>query len=493
MRRGVPFCSGGCTVASGSPEVAVVGAGPTGLGAAWRLEELGQTSWRLHEASAGPGGLAASVVDPQGFTWDYGCHAFHSHYAYVDRLLDELLEGEWSWHRRATWIRIRERWIPYPLQNNLGRLPRDEVARCVDGLLEVRLASEGHTPPKTFKEWLLASFGTGLYEVFLGPYNSKVWGYAPERLDVGWTAERVPPVDVRRVARAVILDQDDVGWGPNARFRFPVRGGTGAIWQALAGRLPPERVSFGRQVTAVHARRHRLVLEGGEEIGYDALLSTMPLDLLIARLTDLPELKPFAKRFLHTSTHVVGLGFEGPEPAGVRSRSWMYFPESDVPFHRVTVASNFSPFNVARPGAQWSLLSEISETADKSVDARSVVRATLAGLAACGLVDSEARLVSRWHCRLEYGYPTPWLGRDEVLGAVNNILERYGILSRGRFGAWKYEVSNQDHSLMQGVEVVERLLRGGCEPTFHGEMRDSIGVSGEQAAMALRAAGGGSA
>ena len=55
--------------------VLVVGAGPTGLGAAWRLEELGCRDWQLLEAAATPGGLAASFVDDKGFTWDVGAAA----------------------------------------------------------------------------------------------------------------------------------------------------------------------------------------------------------------------------------------------------------------------------------------------------------------------------------------------------------------------------------------------------------------------------------
>ena len=82
--------------------------------------------------------------------------------------------------------------------------------------------------------------------------------------------------------------------------------------------------------------------------------------------------------------------------------------------------------------------------------------------------------MSRWHRRLEHGYPTPWLGRDEVLREVEQALHADGIYSRGRFGAWKYEVSNQDHSLMQGVEAVERILDGAAERTYNGDMSSEL-------------------
>ena len=77
--------------------------------------------------------------------------------------------------------------------------------------------------------------------------------------------------------------------------------------------------------------------------------------------------------------------------------------------------------------------------------------------------------MSFWHRREEHGYPTPFLGRDETLARVLPGLEACRVYSRGRFGAWKYEVSNQDHSCMQGVELVDRLLgaRAGDEPTLN--------------------------
>lgn len=82
------------------------------------------------------------------------------------------------------------------------------------------------------------------------------------------------------------------------------------------------------------------------------------------------------------------------------------------------------------------------------------------------LVNESHQVLSTWHYRAPYGYPTPTLGRDAALNALQPALERHKIYSRGRFGGWKYEVSNQDHSLMQGVELVNRLALGVPEVTY---------------------------
>ncbi len=445
--------------------IAIIGAGPTGLGAAWRLCQLGHDSWDLFEAADHPGGLASSVLDEHGFTWDLGGHVVFSRYEYFNRLLDQLLTDGWLEHRREAWVWLRDRFIPYPLQNNLWRLPKDDRVRCLRGLISAH-RDHGHSHASDFGQWIRQQFGEGLAEIFMEPYNFKVWAYPPSDLSANWIGQRVARVDLDRVLTNIRRRQDDVSWGPNARFRFPKRHGTGAIWWALYHRLPAHRIHFGKHVWRLNSRRRVLHFDDGSEHPFDLLLSTMPLDRLIASIDDQPQLGHLVKQFKHSSTHVVGVGVDGVTPDRLAKKSWMYFPEPNCPFYRVTVFSNYSPHHVARPGHQWSLLAETSQSPQKPLRSDRIVNDTLRGLQATGLLSARAVIATTWHRRLEYGYPTPFLGRDRVLRQTMSTLEAMGILSRGRFGAWKYEVSNQDHSLMQGVEAVNRGLLGHEEFTF---------------------------
>jgi hypothetical protein len=99
-------------------------------------------------------------------------------------------------------------------------------------------------------------------------------------------------------------------------------------------------------------------------------------------------------------------------------------------------------------------------------------------------------IVSIWHHEVDYSYPTPSVERDAILGEVIPWLETKGIYSRGRFGMWKYEVANTDHSLMQGVELVNRLLLGEPETTIG--MKYTITHDGRNAAVHERPAHAGS-
>src|SRR6266576_5810788 len=85
-------------------KVVIIGAGPTGLGAAYRLHELGYDNWILYEKSEGVGGHSTSHVDGNGFVWDEGGHVIFSHYPYFDKLIDTMLGKEVHERIRESWI-----------------------------------------------------------------------------------------------------------------------------------------------------------------------------------------------------------------------------------------------------------------------------------------------------------------------------------------------------------------------------------------------------
>jgi protoporphyrinogen oxidase len=439
--------------------IAIVGAGPTGISAAWRLNELGCDDWLLIDRASEPGGLASSVVDDKGFVWDLGGHVLFSHYAYFDRLMERALGDAWVEHVRESWVWIRERWVPYPFQNNIWRLPEDDLVACLAGLVDLAEKSgTTKTRPATFHDWLLESFGPGLCDVFMFPYNRKVWAYDPSQMNVEWMGERVAVVELRRVLENLVRKRDDVSWGPNATFKFPLRGGTGAIWSSLHRQLPQSRCVLGDAVVSVDGPQRELTLASGRRVAYERLISTMPRDELLQRLRGAPELQADAGRYVCSGSHIVGVGLRGQPPESLRTKCWIYFPESNTPFYRATVFSNYSPHNVPEPGKQWSLMAEISESPQKPVAHDRVVAETIEGFRRCGFLSERDAIESTWHRFLPKGYPTPWLGRDAVVDSVEGPLQDFGIWSRGRFGLWKYEVSNQDHSSMQGVWAAEAAL-----------------------------------
>ncbi len=446
----------------------IIGSGPTGLGAAYRLKELGITDFHILERESYIGGLATSFTDENGFIWDVGGHVQFSHYQYFDDLMLKILGSDgWLNHQRESWVWMKNRFVPYPFQNNIRYLPQDSMWKCLEGIIDI-YKNPPVGQPAHFEDWIKATFGQGIADEFMMPYNFKVWAYPPKEMSYSWIGERVAVTDLKRASKNVIFGLDDLSWGPNNTFQFPKYGGTGNIWKSMGEKLVGlDNITLNETVIEVDAEAKTVKTASGEIYGYEFLLSTMPVDIL-TKLTPQTKatLAPIASGLKYSSTNIVGIGLNGQAPESLATKCWMYFPESNSPYYRITVFSNYSPNNVPNPGSQWSLMAETSESFAKPVNHATLVEETIKAMKEDQLIPEDADIVSQFSIRFDYGYPTPSVGRDEILKQVLPALEKMDIYSRGRFGAWKYEVSNQDHSLMQGVEWANRMALNIPETTL---------------------------
>src|SRR5262249_36213959 len=160
----------------------------------------------------------------------------------------------------------------------------------------------------------------------------------------------------------------------------------------------------------------------------DHLISSVPLDALCQLAEGLePAVSGAAGALRHSAVHVVGVGLRGDRPASLGGKCWIYFPEPNSPYYRVTVFSHYSPGNVPAGEGSWSLMAEACETPGRPVEAAGLRAATLAAMERDGLVGPRSEVVSFWHHREEYGYPTPSLGRDAALAALRPALEALGV------------------------------------------------------------------
>jgi protoporphyrinogen oxidase len=439
-------------------KILIIGAGPTGLGAASRLDELKHDNWTLYERHDYVGGHASSFVDAQGFTWDEGGHVIFSHYPYFDRLVEKALKGEFHERIRESWILSRGTWVPYPFQNNLRYLPKDAQVECLLGAARAAGQSNG-SDAQNFRDWILATFGEGIARHFMFPYNEKVWTTPLEQMAKSWIAERVSVVDFKRLLENVILERDDVGWGPNSKFKFPLHGGTGEIYRSI-GRSLGGKAQCGKELAEVNTKRRTVSFSDGTGDTYDALVSTAPLDLLVKMLKPSdPRLIEASEMLRHNNLLVLGVGLKKKIDTG---KCWVYFVDDDIPCYRLTFFSLYSPYNVPNGDVEHygSLMCELSYRADETPDQEGLMEQTISGLIRGGILEEtdRDRIVSRYVRDVPYSYPIPTLDRDAALDIIQPTLLQHDIYSRGRFGAWKYEVGNMDHSVQMGVEAANHIL-----------------------------------
>jgi protoporphyrinogen oxidase len=445
-------------------KIVILGAGPTGLGAAYRLQELGYRNWAIYERNPYIGGLAASFEDSAGFTYDIGGHVMFSHYKYFDDLVDRLLGTNYTEIMREAWVWMMDRFVPYPFQNNIRYLPREMVLECVIGLIEAQKHPQKIQEATNFDDLIDAQFGAGIARYFMKPYNFKVWAHPVSHMSRDWLGERVALPNLERILKNVLLEQDDIGWGPNNKFKFPLRGGTGGLYQPML-KYVGDHLHLNKEAVAVDYKSKQVRFSDGEVVDYDLLLSTMPLDLLVHRLEDAPQaIREVTSGLHHSSGLIVGVGVARPTPS---EKCWIYFPEETSPFYRVTYLSNYSPY-IAPDDNHFLLLTETSRSEHKPENKADIVDRVVQGLLNTKMLEPDDldRIASTYLIDVDYSYPVPTIDRNAALGTIQPYLMRHDIYSRGRFGAWEYEIGNMDHSVMQGVELVNFWLMGEPEQTW---------------------------
>ena len=445
-------------------KIIIIGGGPAGLGAAWRLRELGHENWTLYEKEGHFGGLSATFTDENGFLWDKGIHVIHSHFRYFDKFLADILGKSQYKRRRECWVKTPSNWVPYPFQNNLRYLKKDEQIECVLGLAE---ASYRAKKSNNFKEWILNTFGKGIAEYFMFPDNLGRWAYPLEKMDAGWIAERVSVVDFKRVLENIIFEKDDVSWGSNNLFVFPKKGGTGKIFQRAAEILK-KNVKADSEIISIDAAEKNIFFKDGESDAYDYLVNTMPLDKFVRLAEGVPVfLKKASEDLLHNNVLVVCLGIDKPMKT---TKNWAYFTGKDVPFFRLTFFHNFSPYIVpeGKNKKYSSLMCEVGYSRSKKIDKKNIAEECVKALISSGVLSAKdtEKIISKKVYDIPCAYPIPTLKRDASLRKIQPFLMENNIFSRGRFGAWKYEIGNMDHCFMQGVETVDKILNNKNETVW---------------------------
>lgn len=100
---------------------------------------------------------------------------------------------------------MKNRWVPYPFQNNICSLPLEDQINCINGLIGATVANAVATSaPKNFDEWILRVMGKGIADIFMRPYNFKVWAVPTDKMQCSWLGERVATANVAKVVENVL-------------------------------------------------------------------------------------------------------------------------------------------------------------------------------------------------------------------------------------------------------------------------------------------------
>jgi len=425
-------------------DVVIVGAGLTGLSAAWHLARRGTRATVLERETTVGGACASRHRD--GFSFDLTGHLLHLARAESETLLGELgIRRDLRRHRRRAAIALAGTVTPYPIQIHTHRLPPEIRRDCLLGFIE---AWRGGEPSRggSFAEWVLSRFGEGLARHFFFPYNRKLYCAEPADMTAEWAGRYVPrPALADVVDGALGLYRGAVGY--NASFLYPRTGGIGSLAEALARGAGDLRLN--RPVRAVRLQERVVELEGGDALAWSTLVATLPLTHLAAITPDLPEAGRAAVARLRAVAVVnLNLGVAGRAP---RREHWLYVPEARFPFYRVGFPSNHG---VVAPAGHHTVSVEVSLPAGTAAP-RDLEARCLAGLEELGLLRDRRDIVVRDRVRIDPAYVVFDAHRGRAVAALRDVYRSHGVWLAGRWAEWKY--STMEDALSDGATVARRL------------------------------------
>ncbi|MCB1734511.1 MAG: FAD-dependent oxidoreductase [Gammaproteobacteria bacterium] len=433
--------------------VVILGAGLTGMSAAYHLRRGKHPNVALFEKETTPGGLVRSKQNG-AYRFDYTGHFLHFRDPKIAAQVNEWLPGELTTVTRDAWIHSHRVYTPYPFQTNLYGLPLPVVNECLLGYIAAR--DQDRAPERTperdapdFETWIRHSVGNGIARHFMIPYNTKLWGVPPSAMTTDWMNRFVPPAPLDKVV-AGALGLRDASSGYNARFEYPRHGGIQILSEAWARHAGP--IEYAHEAVRIDAVNRRVGFDTGLETDYQTLISTLPLPVLCALIADLPEpVRAACDRLSWSSVWALCLGIKANHTGG---RHWVYVPEEKYPFYRVGCFSNIAPSMA--PDGHSSVWVEQSYNRDRPLDAEQARADAISGLKDMGWLKDESEIAVEWPLRMPYAYVIYDAHHAEATATIHEFLRAHGILSTGRYGKWDY--SSMEDAILYGRDAAQSLL-----------------------------------
>jgi UDP-galactopyranose mutase len=312
--------------------------------------------------------------------------------------------------------------------------------------------AQAPAPPANFEEFIYKVWGRGIAKHFAIPYNRKLWAVPLTEMETSWLGGRVPLPDLGEMIDGA-LHPSPKPMGPNARFGYPLRGGFQAL---MDGFLPhvKDKLRLKSPVKAISAKRRTVTFATGEEVGFEQLISTMPLPVLVRMLGDeTPEaIRKAAAALRYVSVRCVNIGV-GREK--LTEKHWIYYPEDTV-FHRVFVQGNASPH--CNPPGGFGLTCEITYAPTKPLpcDGDALIQRCIDDCRKVGLFGESDPVWTANQVDMPYAYVVYDHNRKENVAKIREWLLERDIHLAGRYSEWEYY--NSDHAFLAGKKAVEAVL-----------------------------------
>ncbi len=423
-------------------KIGILGGGLTGI----TLQRFLECDSEILEKESRVGGLCRSF-ECDGFYYDIGGHILYSRDETFQSFVKDTLKDNTLRQRRNNKVLYKNRYLKYPFENDLGSLEKQDNFECLYTYI-----NNDYPKPSNFLEWIYYTFGRGISEKYLVPYNTKIWKTDLQKMSLEWV-ERVPKPPMEDVLKSAIGIETE-GYVHQLYFNYPENGGIESFVRQIIKN--DAKITTNYDITKITKKLDKWCVSNGQaedEKFYDRLVLTIPIKEAITCFDDVPYgVLNAASNLKHNAVRVVMIGINNES---LLDKTAVYIPDPEITPHRICFMGCFSKNNV--PFGKSSLIAEVTcqkgsdlyNTSDDHLKERIVN-----DLDKLGIINKQ-ELVTSDIKNFEYGYVVYDLEYKNNIKIVKDYFEKLGINLCGRFAEFEY--INMDEAVKRSMNLAHRL------------------------------------
>ena len=415
----------------------IIGAGISGLTFASYCKE----NYLIIEKDSEVGGYCKTHYN-KDYVWDYAGHFFHFKTdEFKKKFIDSLDKNDFVTQDKKTFIYFDDKLIDFPFQTHIHELSKDKFIDCLYDLFN----KEEKENYDNFLDMLYGKFGKSITEMFLKPYNEKLYAVDLTKLDKDAMGRFFPYADIKAIIDN--MKQNKVN-SYNNTFMYPKKGAQ-VIIDVLMKDIDENKILLNSVIQSINLEEKKVTLTDGTEIYYEYLINSMPFDRFL-KLTNNKEYIDFSNKLTYNKVLVFNLGFN--KKSKYNDHHWLYFPDKSINFYRVGFYDNILGSD------KLSMYIEIGYSKGTIITDEDINRQlslTLDNLKKCGIIDDTFTLEAYESIVMDPAYVHIDAQNDLKVREIMKDLSNKNVYSVGRYGAWTY--CSMEDCMVEAKELSEKI------------------------------------